>query len=70
MSQFDIPKGSIVDKKAGHEDKTLYTSIMDTKRKAYYIKTHNNINIQSFFLEDYKDEKNIKFIKLEKSMKL
>lgn len=70
LSQFDIPVGAIIDPIEKHEDETLYTSIMDTKEKAYYIKCHENINIQSFKLDDYKDEKNIKFIILDKSMDL
>lgn len=43
---------------------------MDTKKKAYFIKCHENINIQGFNLEDFREEKNIKFIELEKSMNL
>ena len=70
LSQFDIPKGAIVDPKEGHQDEALYTSVMDTKEGAYFIKCHENINIQSFHLEDFKNEKDIKFIELEKSMDL
>lgn len=70
LSQFDIPKGAIVDPKEGHRDETLYTSVMDTKKGAYFIKCHENINIQSFHLEDYKDEKDIRFIELKKTMNL
>lgn len=70
LSQFDIPQGAIVDPIEGHQDQTLYISIMDTKRKAYYIKTHKNLNIQSFFLEDYIEEDGVKFIEVEKTMNL
>lgn len=70
LSQFDIPKGAIIDPKENHQDEALYTSIMDSKKGAYFIKCHDNINIQSFSLEDYKHEKDIKFIELEKTMNL
>lgn len=70
LSQFDIPEGSIVDEKEKHEDQTLYTSMIDTKTFTYHIKCHNNINIQSFSLNDYSKEKEIKFIQLEKKMEL
>ena len=43
---------------------------MDTKDKVYYIKCHDNITIQSFYLEDYKHNKEITFIDIEKSMML
>ena len=70
LSQFDIPKGAIVDPVENHQDEALYTSIMDTKEKIYFIKCHENINVQSFKLDNFKDEKDIKFIKLEKEMSL
>lgn len=70
LSQFDIPNGAIIDPVKKHRDETLYTSIMDTKEKVYFIKCHENINIQKFYLEDYKDKKDTKFIKLEKKMNL
>lgn len=70
LSQFDIPKGAVIDGKEGHTDETLYTSVMDTKNKAYYIKCFDNINIQSFCLEDYRHENKMKFIKLVKTMDL
>lgn len=70
LSQFDIPKGAIVDPKEGHTDETLYTSLMDSKSKKYFIKCHNNIDIQGFSLEDFKDEGDIKFIELKKNMDL
>lgn len=68
LSQFDIPKGAILDKDAGHQDETLYTSIMDTNKKTYSIKCKNNINIQNFSLEDFKDTTTVKMIDLEKTM--
>lgn len=70
LSQSDIPTGSIIDPQAGNDDETLYTAVMDTYKKAYFVKCHDNINIQSFYLEDFKDEKEIKFIELEKQMSL
>lgn len=70
LSQFDIPKGAIVDPIEEHRDETLYTSLMDTKNMTYFIKAHNNINIQRFNLEDYKSQDEIKFIKVKKTMEL
>lgn len=70
LSQFDIPKGAVVDSKGEHGDEALYTSVMDTEKRGYFIKCHKNINIQLFYLDDYIDEKEIKFITLEKSMDL
>nr|WP_300004073.1 choloylglycine hydrolase family protein [Tissierella sp.] len=70
LGQADIPTGSVIDKASGHADEALYTSIMDTKEGVYFIKYHDNINLQSFSLDDYKDEQAIKFIEIEKSMKL
>ena len=70
LSQFDIPKGAIVDPIQKHKDETIYTSIMDTKEIAYFIKCNENINIQPFYLKDYADEKEVKFIGLEKTMDL
>lgn len=70
LSQFDIPEGAIVDPIEKHQDQTLYTSVMDTKVKSYHIKAHNNIDIQSFYLEDFKNQEDIKFIELNKKMDL
>lgn len=70
LSQFDIPVGSVIDPKEKHEDITLYTSVMDTKEKGYFIKCHHNINIKKFYLDVFKNEKDIKFIELKKSMEL
>lgn len=70
LSQFDIPKGAIADPIANHKDETLYTSIMDAKKIAYFIKCNENINIQHFYLKDYIDEKVVKFITPDKSMDL
>lgn len=70
LSQFDIPMGAIIDPVEKHTDETLYTSIMDTKEIAYYIKCNENINLQGFYLKDYTKEKEIRFISLEKSMNL
>ena len=70
LSQFDIPKGAIVDPIEEHRDETLYTSIMDTKNMTYFIKAHNNMNIQKFNLEDYKSQDEVKFIKVKKTMEL
>ena len=70
LSQADIPTGAVVDAEKKQNDETLYTSIMDTKDKVYYIKCHDNITIQSFYLEDYKHNKEITFIDIEKSMML
>lgn len=70
LSQADIPTGAVVDLEEGHKDETLYTSIMDTKSKAYFIKHHDNITIQPFYLEDYQDKSDITFIEIEKEMTL
>lgn len=70
LSQSDIPTGAVIDPILGHRDETLYTSIMETTKKAYFIKSHDNINIQSFYLEDYADEKEAVFIDIEKTMTL
>lgn len=70
LSQADIPTGAVIDPVEKHRDETLYTSIMDTKKKAYFIKFHDNINIQPFYLDDYKDEKEAVFLNIEKSMNL
>ena len=70
LSQFDIPTGAIVDPKEKHNDETLYTAVMDTKEIAYYIKCNQNINIQPFHLKNYEDEKEVKFIDLDKAMNL
>lgn len=70
LSQFDIPAGAIIDPAAGHEDKTLYTSMMDTNKLSYHIKSHTNINLQNYYLKDFKDETEIQFIELDKSMDL
>jgi len=70
LSQFDIPTGAIVNPKEKHKDETLYTAVMDTKEIAYFIKCNQNINIQPFYLKDYADEKEVKFISLEKVMDL
>lgn len=70
LSQFDIPKGAIVDPIQKHKDETLYTSVMDTKEIVYFIKCNENINIQPFYLKDYAAEKEVKFIDLEKTMNI
>lgn len=70
LSQFDIPIGSVIDPQENLANKTLYSSIMDTQTLSYHIKTHNNINLQSFYLEDFKDESEICFVELEKEMNL
>lgn len=70
LSQSDIPTGAVIDPKEGNNDETLYTSIMDTKKNAYFIKYHDNINIQPFYLDDYKDKKEITFIDINKEMQL
>lgn len=70
LSQADIPTGAVVDTKEGNNDETLYTAVMDTNKKAYFIKHHDNINIQSFYLDDYKAEQEIQFIEIEKQMNL
>ncbi len=68
LSQFDIPKGSVVDPRENHQDEALYTSMMDTKNLTYFIKCHENINLQAFQLDHFKDEKEIQFIPLKKTM--
>lgn len=70
LSQFDIPKGAIVDPIENHTDETLYTSVMDTKGLAYFIKCNENINVQPFYLRDFIDEKEVRFVTLDKGMTL
>lgn len=70
LSQFDIPKGAVVDPENNHSDETLYTSIMDSQKLSYHLKVHNNINLQNFYIEDFKEEKEIQFIELDKKMNL
>lgn len=70
LSQFDIPEGAIIDPVEKHTDETLYTSMMETENKAYHIKTHRNINLQSFYLNDFKDKTDITFVELKKEMNL
>lgn len=70
LGQADIPTGAVIDKTTGHADETLYTSVMDTKEGAYFIKHHDNINLQSFYLDDFKDEKEIKIVEIKKTMNL
>lgn len=70
LSQADIPTGAVIDPQEGNDDETLYTAVMDTHKKAYFVKCHDNINIQPFYLDDYKNEKEIKFIELKKHMTL
>lgn len=70
LSQFDIPKGSVIDTIENHSDETLYTSIMDSNKKTYTIKYQNHINLQSYSLKDYENQKDILFIELEKCMNL
>ncbi|NLB19556.1 MAG: linear amide C-N hydrolase, partial [Clostridium sp.] len=70
LSQFDIPKGSVIDTIENHSDETLYTSIMDSNKKTYTIKYQNHINLQSYSLKDYENQKDILFIELKKSMNL
>ena len=70
LSQSDIPTGTVIDPKLGHNDETLYTSIMDTERKAYFIKCHDNITIQPFYMDTYQDETDIVYVDLEKHMDL
>ncbi len=70
LGQSDIPTGAVIDVTEGHTDETLYTAIMDTKKKAYFVKHHDNINIQSFHLDDYQDEKEIVYVDIQKEMDL
>ncbi len=70
LSQFDIPKGCIIDPIENHADETLNTSVMDSQEKTYVIKCHDNINLQRFSLEDFENQKDILFIELDKNMHL
>lgn len=70
LAQFDIPTGAVGDATNGHCDETLYTSVMDTKQKAYFIKGHNHSFIQAFQLEDYLTETDIQFIPLQQEKNL
>lgn len=70
LSQSDIPTGAVVDASGKHEDQTLYTGVMDSKEKAYFVKCHDNINIQSYYLADYKEEEGVKFLDVRKDMNL
>ena len=69
LSQFDILKGSVVDNQLGHQDETIYISMMDTKEKTYSIKCQTHINVQTFRMNDFKDARVIKRVQLEKEMK-
>lgn len=70
LSQSDIPTGAVTDAASGHRDETLYTAIMDTKSKGYFVKTHGHLNIQAFYMKEYQDSQEIIFLELEKSMNL
>ena len=70
LSQFDIPKGAIIDPKEKHEDTTLYTSMMDTGSLSYHVKCQDNINLQNFSHADFESETDVKFVKLNKEMNL
>ena len=70
LSQSDIPTGAVKDPNNNNDDQTLYTGVMDSKKQAYFVKCHDNIDIQSFYLDDYKDVKQVKFLELKKEMDL
>lgn len=70
LSQSDIPIGAVIGTEENSQDQAIYTAVMDTKEKAYFVKCHDNINIQSFYIDDYKDEKDIKMLEVKKNMKL
>ena len=70
LSQSDIPIGAVIDSQNGSEDEAVYTAVMDTKKKAYYIKYHNNIDIQSFYFEDYADKTEVTCLEVQKEMNL
>lgn len=70
LSQFDIPEGAIIDPIEKRQDETLYSSMMDTTKLSYHIKAHTNIDLQNFYLEDFKDETEVQFIELDKKMNL
>ncbi len=70
LSQSDIPTGAVIDHTEGNADETLYTSIMDTERLAYYVKCRENINLQSYSLADFKDSSHLQFVPLVQSMEL
>lgn len=68
LSQFDIPKGAVVDSETNHSDETLYTSIMDSKKLTYHLKAHDNINLQNYSMEEFEDKNDIQFVELNKKM--
>lgn len=70
LSQADIPTGAIIDPAEGYTDETLYTGVMDTEKKAYYVKCHDNINLQTFSLSDFEDKEDTIFVELQKEMSL
>ena len=70
LSQADIPTGAVIDPKNGYKDETLYTGVMDTKKKAYFVKCHNNIDLQAFYLDDFQEKKEITFVEWKKEMVL
>ena len=43
---------------------------MDTKDKVYYIKCHDNINIQSFKIDDYTNKTELTLLDVKKKMEL
>ena len=56
LNQFDIPKGAVIDTSNNHNDETLYTATMDSKKLTYHLKCQENTNIQSFSLNDFGDK--------------
>ncbi|OJF94023.1 linear amide C-N hydrolase [Alkalibacterium sp. 20] len=70
LSHADIPTGAVMDNIRGQQDETLYTGMMDTKKKACFIKQRSYIDLQSFYLEDFTEEKGIVFVKIKKEMTL
>lgn len=63
LSSFDIPFGSVLDN--DNYEKTLYTSIINTNLKTYYLKTYDNIIIKKFDMKDFDSIDKITFIELK-----
>lgn len=62
LSQFDIPDFSV-----GEEnfDKTVYTAVFDYVNNKYYVKYHNNPNIQIVDINSLMNEKKIIFLDMK-----
>lgn len=70
LAQFDIPEGAIVYENEKQAHQTLYASIMDTQARSFHIKNRSNTDVQTFTLNDFEGEQEIKIVELAKTMNL